>query len=318
MTDLRVWIALVCPVLAGCFSTAEDEISVSLELEAEEVRDLPVLASGATSLLGLDVPDSHGELAVRVNIEGASSVAFRGLELQVQVDGAPLEVRMVRQRTPREDLQAGLTATRIQDGDVLRFHVRARSLNDLALPQGVPYGADLALSWDEDTIETVRETGTAALQVSDFVAAAVDSGTFELLAQPREALEPDATEGAQFRAAAEVSSGLTVEVVAASARVVYFGPEAAVPGIGLALVDAPALQVGGAPAGAVAPDDVLDIYSSSAPAESPAPYTAGGTAAAVGSVASGKALVTLELDYEHTDGTPGVTTQALAFITDLP
>ncbi len=303
---------------AGCVSTEPEDISVALTLDSENVRNLPVIASGETSLLGLDVPDSHGELAVRVTITGAASVRFRALTFQVDVDGQPLDVRMVRQRTPREPLQSGLTSSAIQDGDVLIFHYRARALNDLALPEGVPYGAGLSLSWDEDTLASIRETGTAVLDVADFVAAAVDTGSFALMPQPREVLEPDAVAGAQMRSAAELTSGLDVDVVDARVQVVYFGVDATIPGIGLALIDSPAVQIGGAPAGTVAPTDVLEVYSSDTPAASPATYDPAGTVALVGDVGGGKAVVTVELDYEPTDGTTGVTTDVIAYVADLP
>lgn len=309
---------LVPLALVACVSTPPEDISVSLALESEDLRNLPVIASGATSLLGLDVPDSHGELDARVTITGADSVTFRSLEFQVQVEGQALDVRMVRQRTPRGDLQGGLTASTIQDGDVLTFHFRARSLNDLVLPEGDGYAAQLALAWEEDTLASARETGTASLDVGDFVAAAFDTGSFALMASPREALEPDAVAGAQVRAAAEITSGLDVDIDAARVQVVYFGTDDVVPGIGLALIDSPAAQVGGAPATTVTPTDVLDVFTSDDPSAAPATYGPAGTVALVGEVTGGKAVVTVELDYTPSDGTAGVTTDVLAYVADVP
>lgn len=308
----------LAPLSSACFGTAADEISVTLELQAEDARDLPAIASGATSLLGLDVPDSHGELSARVTIDGASTVIVRSIEFQVQVDGEPLEVRMVRQRTPRGDLQGGLVGTVIQDGDILVFHYRARALNDLVLPQGMPYGIDLAISWEEDTIGATRETGTAGLRVDDFVAATVNTGSFALLDQPRSVDPPDTVAGAGFQSAAEVTSGLAVTVMDARVQIVYFGVGDELPALGLGLIDSPAAQVNGDPAGEVTPSDTLEIYSSTSPSDSPAPYAASGTVATTGDVTGGKAVVTIELDYEPTDGTAGVQTDLLTYVADIP
>jgi hypothetical protein len=91
-----------------------------------------------------------------------------------------------------------------------------------------------------------------------------------------------------------------------------------VPVLGLALIDQPALQIADVAASQVTPGDILDIYTSTTPTAPAAPNEPAGTAATTGDVSGGKALVTIEIDYTPTDGTAGLTTDALAYVVDVP
>jgi hypothetical protein len=64
----RLWMAAgAAALLGGCFSSPcdpEPDITVTLSPLSEDVRTLPVLASGGTTLLGTAVPDAHGDIRV--------------------------------------------------------------------------------------------------------------------------------------------------------------------------------------------------------------------------------------------------------------
>ena len=310
---------LVCIGLwvMGCIPTSSP-IAVTLAAAPSQVRSLPILASGNTSLLGVDVPDSHAEIVATVHVRGADLVVFGGLAFQVDVASHGLDVDIQRERVNDQSAD-GIVPAELREGDLVRVNVRARDLANIAQPEGAAYRAHVVLQWRED-VAVGGQTDQAAVDVDDNVAAAVNAGSFALVSeQPQLAAAPStsAPPAADIRASGHVVSGLDVDVSAARIKATYFGA-GAIPSLGLALVDQPAVQVAGAPAGTIAPSDVVDVYTSSAPTASPAPHAAAGSAAVTGDVGGGKALVTIELDYAPHDGTAGVTTDALAFVADLP
>jgi hypothetical protein len=313
---MRLVVSSLVLLAFGCFSEEADSITVTLSQDGEEVRTLPVLASGAVSLLDVDVPDSHGSIDFGVHITGATEVELTSLGFAIEVDGAPLDVRITRQHVGDTNVATGPIPSTLHDGDVLTIDFRARQLDDIMLPEGVGYTAALDLGWREVTLETIRQADTASLEVVDTVAATVDAGSFALLSDPAAEVFAPAATGAEFSAAAEITSGLTVDIQAVRARTVYFGTDDTVPGIGLAIHDAVAHQVGGSNAVTVAPGATLDLYSSSDPDGSPAPSGVAGVSASVGDASGGKAVLTIEIDYEPTDGTPGVQTDVLVVATD--
>jgi hypothetical protein len=305
-------------LVTGCISTEASRISVRLENTAQDVRDLPVIASGKTSLLGQDVPDSHGEITLVARVEGADHVLLSSLDFTVDIGGEALDLEIERTRIAGADAQTGLVSSTISDGDSIVIDFRAKQLAELVLPQGTPYLAHTTLAWQEDDIGAV-ESDTVALDTASQIAAAFDTGSFELRTdRPHEARAPETgATNAEIRGSVEVTSGLTVDLRATRIRTTYFGVST-LPTLGLALVDSPAAQIAGASATQVAPTQVLDIYTSSNPTATPAPYAPAGTAAVTGDVSGGKALVTMEIDYEPSDGTGSVTTDVVAFVADVP
>lgn len=314
-------VSLTCaltPTVGCTVGDGQENIVVTLELTEENFRDLPVVSSGKTSLLGQDVADSHGTVAATVRIDGAEQLVLSGFELAIDVDGAPLEHELVRLRVNESDAGAAFTGTIIADGDVLRADFRATPLDALVQPQGAAYTAALDVSWREEGVFEAVETGVATLEVPSFIAASVNTTTFQLVAgEPQAASLALGATSAELRASVEVKNGLTVDVSGARMRATFFGV-GALPALGLALVDQPALQIDDAAATNVAPAQVLDVYTSTSPTDDGAAEEPAGTAAATGDVSGGKALVTLELDYAPTDGTAGATTDVLSFVADVP
>lgn len=312
-------LALLLVSLASCFSEPADEIHVSLSLAEQDFRSLPVIASGATSLLLTDAPDSHGVIEARVDIEGASEVDFAGLRLVVNVNGAPLDVRIVRQHVGAQDLQAGLTASVLHDGDVVAVEFRARALTQVLQPAGAGYTTRLEVDWREHSLEHLREASTADLDTSEVIATPVNATTFAPRATPAPSAPAPGSTTATFAVAAEVTSGLDVTVQAVRGKITYLGTDDLVPGLALALFSSGvASEVSGQHVGTVGPGDVLELFSSPNAAASPAPRAAAGTAASAGAVAGGKAIIAVEIDYDIDDGTPGVSTDLLYFVADVP
>lgn len=324
-------VAGVLLLTPACFSAgsscAPDEepcpIVVTFEQGEEEFRDLPTLASGRTQLLGQDVPDSHADVSGIVHIECADHVLVDAISFGARVNDADLDIEIERSRNNDVDFDHGNPiGLAVFEGDIIRVHFRARALTEILQPQGAAYSAIYELQWSEDVpLFEAAQTGSARLETDAVVAAAVNTGSFAIDdTAPRSASLPVAATAAQLRASAKITSGLTVDVNDVRMSAVFFGVAdlpPALPALGLALVDDPAVQVAGAAATQVAPSDVVDIFTSPDASAEPAVEGASGTAAATGDVSGGKAVVTIEIDYTPSDGTAGLTTDALAFVVDV-
>ncbi|MDP2345655.1 MAG: hypothetical protein Q8O67_32225 [Deltaproteobacteria bacterium] len=320
------WIKLVC--IAGVGSTSAcfyepDPITVTLEFSDEDFRDLPAIASGRTSLLGQSVPDSHGEVTALVHVANTDRVEFDELTaFTVQVNDAPLDLEVERVRVNDADAPNGnpLTPVTMSEGDLVIINFSAKQLAEIVQPQGADYVASAEVSWSEADAFG-GQTGTAPLEVPAIIAATVNAGSFALVGdRPQEAIPPASLGApAQMKASVEITSGLAVDVSAARVKITFIGlGDAVLPVLGLALIDQPALQIADVAAAQVTPSDILDIYTSTTPTAPAAPNEPAGTAATTGDVAGGKALVTIEIDYTPTDGTAGLTTDALAYVVDVP
>jgi hypothetical protein len=300
--------------LASCIPEDCDSVTVSLAPGVEEYRDLPVLASGATSLLGQDIADSHGRVGALVTVSPALEVEITSLTLAVTTDGDALDARIVRQTLDAGDA--------LHDGHDFDFWFRARSLTEILQPVNAAYSALISLGWRRTPIGCSVQEGSTETTVSGLVRTSADAGAFEIDATGTNSVEaPGLTGTSQMYVTLTNVSGVTAALSSVSARVTYLGLDSAlgVPGLGLGLFDgALATQSGGAHATSVAGAANLAIYSSTDPSADGAPYAAAGTAAALGDVSGGKALVNLTINYELQDGTPSLATDTLVHVVDVP
>ncbi|HEX8820929.1 MAG TPA: hypothetical protein VF794_13460 [Archangium sp.] len=292
-------------LMTGCFSFGdcdpEPDITVTLEPASEDVRSLPVLASGKLSLLGINVPDAHGDERARLKMTNASSVDVTSLRFEELVDGSPRSIELLAQQHNGQKLDAGGVVT---DKGQLRFAWRAKNLAELRLPEAKPHTGRITLNWKYEGCRT--QTGVATLDIPGYVKAVVSTGNLRLVSA--EASRPDVVKGAQVKMALQSSVGdAVVNLKDASFTVTYFGADGLVPGTGLGLVSPAqvALQSGGAARTQIAVGETLDVFTSREPARSPAIYEPAGTAATIGNVNGGKALITLNVSSEK-QSMPGV------------
>lgn len=287
--------ATIALAVSGCDieCTPEPDIQVTLEKESEDVRSLPILSSGKTRLLSINVPDAHGDERVRVKMVNASSVSVEGLQFTQTIDGVTKSIDLVSQQHNDQDVAPGGTV--LQDG-VLKFQWRMKNLSEYALPAGKAHSGKVTLNWKYQGCRT--QTGVASLDLSGLIKAAVSATHFALADAPEpEASKPDTLAGAKARLAVKSAVGDTlVDIGQAKMTVTYFG-DGLVPALGVGLLGADhlALQSGGTARTSVGPTEVLEVYTSKNPSANGASYETAGQAATTGTLSSGKALITLEI-----------------------
>jgi hypothetical protein len=305
-------------LMTGCFSFGdcdpEPDITVALEPASEDVRALPVLASGKLSLLGINVPDAHGDERANLKMTNASSVEVTNLRFEERVDGAPKSIELLAQQHNGQKLEAGGF---VADKGQLRFAWRAKNLAELRLPEAKPHTGRITLNWKYEGCRT--QTGVATLDLPGHVKAVVSTGNLRLVSA--EASRPDTLKGAQVKMALQSSVGdAVVNLKDASFTVTYFGADGLVPGTGLGLVGPAqvALQSGGTARTQIAVGETLEVFTSREPSRSPALYEASGTAVTVGSVSGGKALVTLNVSSAKQSLPDVPQLDTLSELVDLP
>ncbi|AKI99733.1 hypothetical protein ATI61_10970 [Archangium gephyra] len=304
-------------LVSGCFyggdCDPEPDITVKLEAASEDVRSLPVLASGKLSLLGLNVPDAHGDVKVNLRMTNASSVDVTGLRFEEVVDGTPRTLEVLAQQHNGSTVNNGGS---VVDKGQLRFAWRAKNLSELRLPAAKAHTGRVTLNWKYEGCRT--QTGSATLDVPGFVKAVVSTGNLRLVSA--EAAAPDLVKGAKVKMAVESAVGdAVVNLKDAKFTVTYFG-DGLIPGVGLGLVQASqvALRSGGTARTQVAVGETLEVFTSQEPGASSPVFEPSGLAAAVGSISGGKALVTLNLTSEK-QSQPGVpVVDTVTELVDLP
>lgn len=314
---MRVLLAAALSLsLVGCLPYGdcdpEPDISVQLEPLSEDVRSLPILASGKTSLLGIDVPDSHGDVRVKATLTNASSVDIVSVAYEQTVDGAVKDIRLVSQQQNDHDVANG--AALLQSA-TLKWQWRMKSLAAYVLPSAKPHSGKVTLNWRHRGCRV--QEGVATLDVPGTVKAAASATNLSL--DSAEAFAPDATKGGKVKLAVRsaVGDGL-VNLSNAKISVTYFS-EGLAPTIGLALLssDQLALQSGGTSRSAISATEVLDVYSSKTPTVNAAPYEYAGTAANVSLGTGAKALVTLTLSSSKASQTTTTQVDSLSALVDV-
>lgn len=283
------------------------------------LEDCVRLESGASQLLGIDLADSHAHLAVRWIIDGVADVEITSMGIELEIDGEPVDVTVERQMKDDDDLEIGDT---LWSEERIRYYLRVPGLANLQQPVGARFAATFTLGWRRTFSGCPEQTGTETFSVEGVIAPVVDAASFALVPEPpATAAEPSATDGAQLQIAAEITSGLTVTVEDVRGMITYFGEEGVTvtptTGIALLALSDLATQIDGEHAGVIGPGEILEIYTSSDPEASPAPLGPASTATTLGSVAEGRAVIVLEVDYEPGDGRPGIQTDVVAAVVDL-
>lgn len=301
---------------SGCGQqcTPEPDLTVNLVQAAEDVRALPVLSSGKLSLLGVEVPDSHGDVSVQLSLEGADSISVEDLTFTQSVGGADKDVSLVRVQQGDAEYADG---NRARNDDRFRFLWRMQELADYVLAEGTAAASTVALNWRFAGCRT--QTGVATVEVPQTVRSA--NTLKNLVLQSAEAGRLDLAQGpmAKMVVTSNVSNDTLVGVSNENLMVTFFS-EGLPPLIGLGLADAPqiALRVNGMPTSQIAPGQSMEIFTSSR-SSTDAPYDhAGQAASATALVGGGKALVKLEVSSERASGTAGPQRDIIYSLVDVP
>lgn len=306
LTSRLLSMCAVAALSGGCFSSydcePEPDISVQLEKVSEDVRSLPVLSSGKTHLLGIDVPDHHGDARVRLKMTNATSVELRSIAFEQSVDGTVKDIRLVSQQLNDKDVKDGDPG--LQDR-TLEFQWRIRALADYVLTAATAHKSRVTVNWRYFGCRA--QEGVATLEVEGTVKAAFAAENLQLVSA--EAFAPSAVNGAKAKVTVKsaVGDGL-INLSNAKLQVTYFG-EGLTPSIGFALLGADhlALQSGGTARASISATEHLEVYSSRNPGSNGAAYDFNGTAANVSTGGGQKALVTLSLSSSKS--TQATTTQ---------
>jgi hypothetical protein len=290
----------------------EPDITVALAVASEDVRSLPVIASGKTHLLTADVPDSHGDVKVKLLVQNAkAAVSLSSIEYAQTIAGAAKDIEFTARRKGTADYTGGPA----NDADVLQFQWRTKALTDLALPVGAAHSARVTARWEFKGCRI--QSGTASVDVPGLVKAAASATNLKLLTA--EAYQPNPTKGAKVKLqlrsnVADAVDGLRDLKYSVS----YFG-SGAVPTLGIGLLTPTniALQANGQGVTGISAVDTLDVYSSPTPNQPSAPYDFAGQAASTGVLGAGKGLIMFSItSYKASAPTVSVT-DTFAELVDL-
>lgn len=293
---------LFCFTFTACGPecSPEPDLVVTMDQDIEEVRALPILASGKTELLAVQVPDSHGDFTVNLRITNAPYVIVDDFRVDQLIAGQPQDIELIRFRHNDEDLEKTDQAF---NQSKLRFNWRMKQLADYALTEGQQYTSKVTLNWryagcrtqtgvaTADVVGTVKSTNT----LKNFVLQAQDAGRIDVLRGPK----------AKLTLGSNISNDRVQNITAPKYTVVFFD-EGLPPtlGLGLAGADNIALQVNGQPRRYIDAADTIEVYTSSNPSVGGAPYDHAGQGASTATlVGGGKALVKLEIESERANGT---------------
>lgn len=249
--------------LSGCGVSCEPtpiNMNVPLALTAETVRTLPIIASGKTSLAGVDVPDSHGVLEWDTSFTDGriGYVDVSNIQVDISIQGTSVPVEIVRVE--------GLEYGRLYEGGHLRLWWRVdphrTTLTQRVLNEGDAYQARVSFYWSLDGCEFSGH-GTAALQNQGFVQPSAITTTFN----PGSAAVSTAGANASYEAHATIKNGISTNIQKVTAIAVALGD---LPG---AIVwTQSTITVNGMPVSAAAPGDDVKFSGSPLPATGSAPW----------------------------------------------
>lgn len=301
---------------AGCGPQCEPEpdISVTLTPEAEEVRSLPVLTSGKVKLLDVDVPDAHGDVKVKLAVDGVDSVTVDSLVFEQQVAGQTKQVDLLRTQHGDDEFEV---ATQAESGSVFRFVWRVKNLAEYLLPEGGAHTSKVKLGWGFRGCRT--QGGEATVDVAGTVKSPSTPRNFELVSA--EAGRFLAAQGPKARVS--LKSKLTNQTLTGIANekfTVTFFSEGLPPIIAYGTADAAqiALRVNGAPGSQLPPSGTLEAFTSTnASAGSAMWENAGVGASSAALIGGGKAVVKLEIESENPN-TQIRSTDTVVTLVDVP
>lgn len=310
-------LVVTAAIVPGCTRCDPEtvEATVELTLSDEEVRTLPILASGDTQVAGQEVADSHGRLEVDVNVthRNISRVDVDDLTVEVAVDGTavPVEVTNVGGGSGWDQADDGSWSGQAPDGSTLVLHwVVDRDEADpadLVLPEGAPYEAAVDFTWSYEAC-SIEAHGSVNESFGDHVQASADAQTFRTV--DRQA-EWDAT-GAGFNATYETTSGLVVTVEDVSVQAIFHASDGLV-GLGLVTFDQVGWNVSGDPGSTVTPDDRLNVHSSDQPGSAGSYAKTGTVAPPTVAGEPGLMVLTVTISYQPEDPTASAGTDSFVY-----
>lgn len=292
--------------LAGCIECNPSSVDAVVTLAPSDlqVRSLPILASGATNVAGIEVPDSHARLEFDVAVRGGPSfVEVEGLEVEVRVDGSPVPIEVHRVDGSgrwassgsawRGDLMDGGSLTIWWGVDWQRAGVDA-----IVLGEGEDVEVGVSFAWRVADCFYVS-SGTVEHPARLPVSASLATTTFEAAGAAR--LDPGALAGATFEANLRVANGLTTRIDGGDAVAVLLPTGVGAPGA--AVWTGVETYVGALPSSTVSPGETLRVTQ-----EAPALWS-GGT--------KGLAVLVVHLRHHAADGTAGVQDDVLGFAVEV-
>ncbi len=296
---MRLWLLplLLAAALAGCCEPIPVDMTVELELVREEVRTLPILASGATSIGAIEVPDSHGRLEWKASFtsQQPSAVHVTGLEIAVEVAGQPLPIQIVRLEGLSGLSKAGDTFSGdIGNGERIvawwTIDMQRTDADELVLPAGAPYQASIEFAWSLDGC-TYSGGGEASHSFQDHIIDSVASTTFRAQSH---SITSGNTVGFDVRLGIKNGADTSIEDVTAVAVWLGYVPQ-------VATWSDPTVTVNGLPpTGTAGPGDTIRIQGAPTP-----------TSAATSG--DGRWMLLLVVDHDL-DRTQGISQDLLGFV----
>jgi hypothetical protein len=265
----RVWWSVCLIVLpavaAGCLAECfvkHDPTELVIDAAAEEVRTLPVIDSGHTSIAGIQIPDSHG--LFRYNLTLSKTVPradVTRLTLAVQVAGhdVPLKITRIDSGVSTWQSVGGGWQGAIRNGSALAIwwtvdRSLATSPTELMLTEGASYQQRLQFHWEAPPC-TTDAAGDVDSSSTGFVRASLVTTTFAKSANPT--IRHGAAMG--FSATYHVTNGITAVLDRTRATIVYLPAGPGAPGV--AYFSDLAATVDGQAATQVAPGKTLTLAS---------------------------------------------------------
>lgn len=290
------------PGLAGCFECDPQTVDATVRLDRVDlqVRALPILASGATQVAGIQVPDSHARMEFDVGIDGGPfQVNVHNLRLEVRVDGSPLDVEVTQVESDGPWNQAGDAwsgSVRADGRLVVWWGVdwNKAGVDAVVLDEGAQVNVNMQFSWSVDDC-SFRSSGRVDHDETLPITPALATTTFRATGQP--SLDPGGLTGASFTVDLQVKNGVTTQIQDGDALAILLPTGLGAPGA--ALWPDVATQVGLLPADTVAPGETLRVRE-----QTPTPWAGG---------KSGLAILVVHLEHRAVDGTGGVQNDALGF-----
>lgn len=308
--------AAVSAAAVGCGPNCEPEpdITVSLSPESEEVRALPVLASGKLQLLDTDVWDSHGQVVVGVHPKGVDNVVLDSVSFEQQIGGQTKNIERVRTLLNDVDFT---DASEASEGTKLGFFWRMKQLAEFGLEEAAAHTSKVTVNWRYAGCRT--QSGTATLDLSGKVKGVSTPKNFVL--QTAESGRLETANGPMAKMVLKSAwSNDVVQAIANPSYTVVFFSEGLPPIIGLGLADKSkiALRVNGMPRRSISSTEQLEVFTSS-DASAKAPYDHAGTAAATQAlIGGGKAVVQLKIESERANSAAGAQQDVITALVDVP
>jgi hypothetical protein len=289
--------------LCACGAPCKDpDVTVVLTPELEDVRSLPILVSGKTQLPGLilDVPDSHGEIKIKVALTNAKAVTVTAMDYGTTVAGADKPVQINARRKGASDFGA---LGEVSTGDVLGYHWRTKEFTDLALPVAAAHVGKPSVAWKFQGCRV--QTGTATVDVPGTIKAASSAKNFKLVGV--EAIQPNPAKGVKVRMRLKSAVGEDVNSIGNyQYAITYFGEPGGF-GVGYLKSENIAHQANGEPRSGISATETLEVYSSPTPQQQNAPYDFAGQSAITGLLSPRKGLLTLTLSSTAASASAPVT-----------